>query len=167
VNLLPAYDMHVVPRSVREALHVRYNAPTFRSEYGQWLAMKQNVERWRLVGQGLAAYTRPEATVVTGGIGAIGFFSDRFLYDQNGLVTREVALSPVAAERRSPGHDKAVTPDHFLEDSPTFLRVFLHDAGQPLPPEVVPEGPGRDLVRPLDPAQGFPSGYVLIGLRPR
>lgn len=167
LNLLPAYDLHSVPQSIREELHVRHNAPEFRSEYGQWLAMKQNADRWRLVGQGLAIYTLPDATVVTGGIGAIGFFSGRFIYDQNGLVTREVALGPVAAGERSPGHDKAVPPEFFLKDSPTFLRVFLHGAGLPLPPEVVPDGPGRDLVKPLDPSRGFPPGYVLIGLRPR
>lgn len=167
LNLGPAYDTHLVPEPLREAVHVRHNAPEFRSEYGQWLAMKQNADRWSLVGRGLAAYTLPEATVVTGGIGAIGFFSGRFLYDQNGLVTREVALGPVADDERSPGHDKAVPPEYFLKDAPTFLRVFLHGEGRPLPPEVVPDGPGRDLVKLLEPSRGFPPGYVLIGLRPR
>ena len=167
LNLLPAYDAHALPEGAREVLHVRHNAPEFRSELGQWRSMKLNAERWSLVGQGLAVYTRPEATVVTGGIGAIGFFSDRFLYDQNGLVTREIALGPPAEERRSPGHDKAVLPDFFRKDAPTFLKVKLWGAGQPLPEDVVPEGPGKDLVRVLEPGHGFPPGYVLLGYRPR
>jgi arabinofuranosyltransferase len=166
-SVLPAYDLHLLPRAPREALSVRYNAPEFRSEYGQWFSMKNNALRWAMVGRGLAMFTLPEASLVTGGIGAVGYFSGRFLYDQNGLVTREVALGPAADERRSPGHDKAVPASFFLKDKPTFLRAFLHDAREPLPPEVRAKGPGRDLVRTLDPAQGFPPGFVLIGLRPR
>ena len=167
LGLLPAYDLHAAPRALRAPLTVRHNAPVFRSEFGQWKAMKDNAARWEVLGKALKQHTRPEATIVTGGIGAVGYFSERFLYDQNGLITREVALGPLATDRRSPGHDKAVPPEFFLKDNPTFLRVELRHLSQPPPQGVVESGPGRDLVRALDPKDGFPEGYVLIGYRPR
>ena len=82
-------------------------------------------------------------------------------------MTRAIALGPAASERRSPGHDKAVPAHHFLKHEPTFLKVKLWGVGQPLPPDLVPSGEGRDLVRVLEPEHGFPPGYVLLGYRPR
>lgn len=163
-SLLPAFDRALVPVGVRRALHFRYNAgDLFRSEYGQWSHMRLNVTKFRLVGRALNMYTKPEATLVTGGIGAVAYFSDRFLYDQNGLVTREVALRPPSKSPRSPGHDKAVTPEYFLDRNPTFLRAFLADQRKPLPEGVRPR---RDLIVPLPRERGFPEGAMLVAVRP-
>ncbi len=125
VGALPGWDVHVIPKSVRERFHFRHNTTAFRSELAQWQYMNTNGQMWSEIGQALATIERPGESMVSDVIGALGYHTNLFLYDQHGLVTREVALGPAANERRSPGHDKYVPRAYFLKDRPTYWDTIL------------------------------------------
>jgi hypothetical protein len=64
--------------------------------------------------------------VVIDTIGAAGYYSDLFIYDQHGLVSRDVVEAARASDDlRSPGHDLSVSPEFFLPYRPTFLNLFV------------------------------------------
>ena len=125
VGVLPAVDIHPVPQSMRESFHFRLNAgKLFRSELAQWRFEKENAQGWADIGRTLRDYASPGDSLVAGAIGAVGYYSNLFIYDGFGLVTRKVtARSMDGPSRMSPGHDKAVGPEFFLDDRPTFLEV--------------------------------------------
>ncbi|MBU0638968.1 MAG: hypothetical protein KKB50_08900 [Planctomycetes bacterium] len=129
LGLLPGWDIHLVPESVRARLHFRYNKPDYRSEFEQWVYMRDAPVGWTRAGQGLKTRTRPGETCVLGAIGAVGYYSDLYVYDTNGLVTAEVILVESSAAERSPGHDKHVPFNYFLKYHPTLLCHVL----KPLP----------------------------------
>jgi len=135
LNLLPAYDVALVPREVRLGWNFRHNGPqAFRSEYQQWARMKAQAQEWRDLGRVVAHMTEPGDSIVFSAVGAIGYFSRLFVFDRNGLVTREVALREPLAVPTSPGHDKTVGPTFFLKDDPTILEAHFLPAGvAPLP----------------------------------
>ncbi|MFQ5592363.1 MAG: hypothetical protein ACE5HE_14475, partial [Phycisphaerae bacterium] len=126
-GFLPAVDVHLVPESVREAFHFRLNmGKHYRSEFAQWQFEKENAEQWGAVGRTIRAYAKPGDSMVAGAIGAVGYYSDLFIYDGFGLVTRKVAARTVDGPiRMSPGHDKAVSNTFFLADNPTLLKVGM------------------------------------------
>ncbi|MFQ5767078.1 MAG: hypothetical protein ACE5ID_03735 [Acidobacteriota bacterium] len=123
----PAFDYHLVPRSVRSRFHFRQRVKTFRSEYQQWRYQCANVARWKEEGLVLRQVTQPGDSYVAGAIGAAGYFSDLFIYDRGGLVSRDVAERPLAGDRdlKSPGHEKIVPYDFFLDRDPTILKAAL------------------------------------------
>lgn len=121
VGALPAWDVHLVPESVRRDLHVRYKLDFFRSELRQWEVMKQHTETWREKGEALAEYADPNDTFVAAAVGNVGYYSNLFIYDRNGLVNREVAMLPDEGPLRSPGHDKVVDRSFFFDQEPTLL----------------------------------------------
>ncbi|MBT3220501.1 MAG: hypothetical protein HN348_15550 [Proteobacteria bacterium] len=128
VGILPAWDFHVVPETARRAFHFRHNTSTFRSEYRQWMFMNNNAKRWVRVGRALAQVAPPKASYVECAIGAVGYYSELFIWDRCGLVTREVAQrtdSTPNAAKHSPGHDMEVARKFFLHHSPTYLRAAL------------------------------------------
>lgn len=125
IGLLPGWNLHLVPRSVRVKYRYMYSHPGFRSEYEEWQAHKEGVAYASEVGLALKRHSRPGDSVVVGAIGAIGYYSDLFVYDRFGLVSREVADFARQEERegplRSPGHDVKVSRDFFLAEHPTYL----------------------------------------------
>ena len=94
VTVAPAFNLHLVPRSTLERFDFRQKATGFRTEYEVWRVMKENAERWSQLGRALALVAKPGESLITGVIGAIGYYSNLFIYDRYGLVTREVALLP-------------------------------------------------------------------------
>ncbi|MEM1453004.1 MAG: hypothetical protein AAGI22_28135 [Planctomycetota bacterium] len=159
LTVLAAFDVHVVPESARQAFHFRHNqtlsgvAPS-TSEVEQWRNMRGRAEVWAETGRALARHAPPEASVVFGAVGAIGYFSNLFVYDRNGLVTREVALREPHATLRSPGHDKVVPPEYFLRYDPTYLDVGIWPEANFPPPAMA----GVRLLR-LGPAER--PGWIL------
>jgi len=128
---LPAFDVHLTPTAWREAFRFRFNPGNFGaeqpffSERQQWHNMRARAEEWGVVGRDLARLSRPDASVVAGAVGALGWHSRRRIFDRHGLLSREVAALPPAPERRSPGHDTFVGPEFFLAERPTFLEVGI------------------------------------------
>ena len=60
-----------------------------------------------------------------GAIGAVGYYSNLFVFDRYGLVTRSVALQDAPQVLRKPGHDKRVSLDFFLDQEPTLMGHAL------------------------------------------
>ena len=119
------------PSSWREACRFRWNfflvddELVSLGELGAWERSKANCELWARMGRALAAVARPGDSIVLGPIGAVGYFSELHLYDQGGLIDRDVARRPPSEVKRSPGHDRAVPIRWFAEEEPTFAFARL------------------------------------------
>ncbi len=140
LSVSAAFDVHAVPETARLAFHFRHNQTLMgvrpsASEVEQWRNMSDRAGYWAEVGRALAQHAPPGSSLVYGAVGAIGYHSNLFIHDRNGLVTREVALRPPHKVLRSPGHDKAVPPEFFLRHDPTFLDAGLCAAAAFPPPQ--------------------------------
>ena len=167
LSILPAFNLHVVPKSARERFHFRWNTPHHVSEYEHWQDMKRNTARWTMLGKALARYTHPGESLVFNGIGAVGYYSDLFIYDQYGLTSREVALRKVGETPASAGHEKRVEPAFFVKHEPTYLLAnitLLGGAAQAFVEEEIDvEGHRyRTKLIPLSPEDGFPENTGLF-----
>jgi hypothetical protein len=126
INALPAWDVHFVPDATRAKFHFRLNTKDYRSEYQQWVFQRDNALLWAAKGRALKRWVGSDASVVEGAIGAAGYYSDCFIYDPAGLVTREVASRPIGEQIfKSPGHDKHVEPEFFLLHRPEILTPIV------------------------------------------
>ena len=166
------------PQDLLQRYHFRWNSPEARSEYEQWAMQRYQADVWATIGRGLGRSTSPGESMIRGPVGAVGYFSELFLYDLNGLVTPEVARRDVPLTRRSPGHDKHVSFDYFFPRRPTYLAAVLVAPGAPetagLGPDML-QNPGvqrmlqRGKIRlerhALPPDEGFPPGLELRLLR--
>lgn len=124
-NLFPVWNLHIIPENIRAKFHFRLNSKSFRSEYEQWRYMKANANKWRKLGLALKARSKPDQSLVAGAIGAVGYYSSLTIYDRFGLVTPEVAHGAKSKKRRSPGHDRTVPYEFFLDRNPTFLYATI------------------------------------------
>lgn len=171
-TLAPAFGLHATPESLRAKTHFRFNArqadgsALFRSELQQWQDMQARSAEWSSLGRAVAAHTDPADSLVAGAIGAIGYESDRKLYDQFGLVTRDVALRPAGSARLSPGHDKYVPPAFFDARRPTWSRAFLLFPGATVDVRTLRVPPERVKVVMLSEADGVPTGTRLVLIPP-
>jgi arabinofuranosyltransferase len=123
---LPAADLALLPEDVRFAMHVRHTDAQPTSEVRRWGRTRSNAEGFGVRGRAMREQSAPGDTVVAPAIGGLGYFSGRWIYDQHGLVTREVgvrSVTPEEAELRSPGHDKYVPASWFADERPTFLHT--------------------------------------------
>lgn len=134
VGAVPAFDVELAPRSVRKALQWRGSFPHLDTEYGMWRFMGENESSWRRQGRMLKAATAPEWKIVTGAIGARGYFSNRTILDRGGLVVREPNLLPPSkrAASVSPGHDRTVEREFFLPWKPEVMDFEIADPAQPI-----------------------------------
>ena len=177
-SLLAAFDVNVVPESVRRRPHFRADR-AWQSEVERWRDMELNTARWTLEGRALAMHTRGGESIILGGMGAIAYHTELVVFDTYGLVTPEVLESAKPRAGASPGHDLRVDEGELFRFEPTYLGAFL----TPVPPpadgvmpwwaNALPAGwerhPWSALVRaevmPL-PANGeFPPGAHLTLLR--
>ncbi len=150
--------------------------------------MGQNEHRWVLIGKALALHTKLGESIIIGGIGAMSYFNELYVYDNYGLVTPEVVAHGKIRPGKSPGHDMKVNSDFFFppphgkfHDKPTYLGATLIAApsaevaeqdlwwAEGLPPEWGESHPWHDLVDVenyrLPEDQGFPPGAVLLLMR--
>ena len=122
LGLLPAAMIHVVPESIRS--RVDWKVPPYLTEVEKWHVGRRHSLRQREMALGLKEIARPGDGLVTHAVGNLGYYSDLVIYDQAGLVNREVAARPVS-ELVAPGHDKIVPPEFFLKDRPGVLEIEL------------------------------------------
>jgi hypothetical protein len=126
LSIAPSFDLHPVPRPLRESMDFRSFRTGYQSEWERWQTGVRNVENFERIGRGIAQVGRSDATLVTGAIGALGYYSDANILDRNGLVDRRIARGPVTAAR-SAGHDKRVPRAWFIADRPTWYEVLFVD----------------------------------------
>jgi len=137
-NLLSALDAAPVPRSLRQALHFRWNEATAKSEAQQRRDMAQRAEAWAQVGRAVGACVPPGRSLVLPNLGAISYYSEVHALDPFGLVSPEVARRDAPTRRVSPGHDKMVPTSFFYPERPDYLGAWIAPIGAPpstgLPP---------------------------------
>ncbi len=131
VSVLPAFNLHLVPESIRETVHYRWGSKQLVSEFTFWEKMNDRQESWAKLGRALAANASPEDSVVLAAIGAAGYYSGLFVFDRFGLVSPEVTALPGRAGRKTAGHEKMVSPEFFLEQKPTILEAVIVDKRNP------------------------------------
>ena len=170
LSTLGWFDLHAVPRPLREACFFRWSTDGYRTEHEQWRMMREQAQRWTLLGRALAAHTRPGEGLIHGTIGAVGYYSRLRIHDPYGLVNTE-AFKPEDADapvRRSPGHHRRVPLGTFVTYEPEYLDAELvardrADAGYPrwLRPGTEHGGLAEPLLLPLDRVAGAPPGLAL------
>ena len=116
LGLLPGWDVHLAGESLRSRFHFRLNSPDYRSEFQQWRFQNQTAADFARKGLALGQLLAPQDAIVEAAIGAVGYYSRLPIRDQVGLVSPEVARRPPRTTLwRSPGHDRWVEPEFFLE----------------------------------------------------
>jgi hypothetical protein len=172
VSLPGAFDRAPVPRAWLQALHFRWNSQDVHTEVGFWRKMNEDTAEQVLLGRALREHGDPGDSIALGAIGAAPYYSGLFVYDRNGLVTREVTESGEPLARRSPGHLRNVEPLFFLPQRPTILRAVVAPDSlgtgairMPLPREA--QDDYERVAIPLDPSRGFPPGRSLVMIRRR
>lgn len=132
VGLLPGVGIELAPSSLQDALAYRMNFPGLTAEYDSWAFMRRNALRWSTQGKALGAVTSPGDRIVTGAIGARGYFSERDILDRGGLVTagvHELVERDRDVLKSSPGHDLIVDRDAFLDWAPEVLDFEVFGGG--------------------------------------
>ena len=142
VGLLPAWNVHLVPDSVRRPFHFRYYWKGFRTEYDLW--NQAAYDRDKEIGLALKTHLNPGDSIVAGGIGRLGYYSGLKIYDRFGLIDRHVARQHRTLVR-SPGHDIKASITTYFDKSPTVIRLAPIDG--PPSDRQNPEYPIRRRVR--------------------
>jgi arabinofuranosyltransferase len=122
LGLLPGADIHVVPERIRQ--RVDWKSPPYLTEVEKWYVGRRHSLRQKEMALALKESARPEDSLVAIAIGNLGYYSRLHIYDQGGLINREVASRPVT-KLVAPGHDKLVPPEFFLKEHPTILEADL------------------------------------------
>ena len=134
VGLFPAWNVHLVPASMlRHAFHFRYGWPRY-TEYERWIDINESIHRRKEIALTLKQHFEPKDSVVTGAVGALGYYSSLHIYDKYGLVDRLVAMRELDASdalRMPPGHDKRVDEGFFLHLEPTIIKYEIVDGPPP------------------------------------
>ena len=127
IALLPAWDFHLVPESLRWRFHFRYDDQVGLTEYDVWKQAQDERPAKQEVALALRTHLNPEeSTLVLNAIGEIGYYSSLTIYDRYGLLDRRVALLPRdPSQLGTPGHDAGVEPSFFIQDEPTVFNYQL------------------------------------------
>lgn len=134
LSLLPGFNIHVVPRTVRQAF--AFLPTPFSShltEYETWKVERDNSVKRIQLGRALRRHTKPGESLIALGIGAVGYYSDLKIYDPAGLVNVEVAHRDAPRRRVAAGHDKAVDRPFFFKYKPTYCEAFIISIGADFP----------------------------------
>jgi len=126
LSLLPAYNWHVVPHDWRRALRLRGKPGLVASEYDKWVKQRRFTEDFTALGRALSRHTKLGESLIAGSIGAVGYYTELFIYDTFGLANVEVAHREIP-----PGsvgaiiHDKSVPRSYFLKYRPTYYSARI------------------------------------------
>lgn len=159
IGLLPAWNVHLVPESVRAEFQfrrVKKDEP-FQTELERWRSMRDNTTKRTVTARVLKEALPENASIVCGAIGVIGYRTGFLVYDVFGLVNRKVARRDKRRKNSSPGHEKRVAPDFFLDEEPDCLAfrrfdVSVKNAGDDLRAQV------RSMIR--DWSRSFSKEYA-------
>ena len=141
VGLLPAWNLHLVPDSVRRLFHFRADWP-YHTEYELWEHTSENKSEDAEKGVAMALKARFKLgdSIATDGIGVLGYYSGLYIYDRYGLVDRYVAMRPrQSSQLDAPGHDTLAPIPFFFADEPTI--IYYEKVGGPPPSRKNPKYP--------------------------
>ena len=127
-SILAAWNINPLMDPIRsrgKMFHFRLSGDNYLSEYEHWNFEKTLANRWSKIGRALKSYAQPTDSYVIGAIGARGYYSDLFLYDQFGLINANVANNKFSGRIYSPGHDKVVPQEFFEDQKPTFIYTDI------------------------------------------
>jgi arabinofuranosyltransferase len=93
-----------------------------RNELKRWERMENNPVRWKADAAALMQVVRPTDRLVSGAIGALGYFTNLYIFDQHGLIDGDVTKRRDRSQLRWPGHDKFVKKGFFLNKNPEILE---------------------------------------------
>jgi arabinofuranosyltransferase len=166
LNVPALFNVSVVPERAREVMTFRWSWP-YQSEIEFLGGMQQRVREWTQLGRALGQHVDPSESLVRGPIGAVGYYSRLTLFDQYGLVDREVTISarPDVDARTLPGHDLKVPHGFFAARRPTYLSADLLLGEYPGTPMYEAARPAIDsgllVVHPVGVEDGFPERGTL------
>ena len=121
LNLLPAWNIHIVPESWRKAFHFRYAWLVRETEHEIWSNTNRTPEQKKEEALALKKHFRPRDSIVAGKIRLLGYYSGLRVYDRNGLVDKRVWMRHSSRKLGTPGHDIKVSTDFFFPDDPTIV----------------------------------------------
>lgn len=167
-SLLATFDVPFASEPVRERFHFRLSADHYWSEVRMWERMRDNCDSWTRMGKAMAKMSEPGESMVLGPIGAMGYYSGMYLYDELGLVSREVTEAEREPILGSPGHDRKVSYSFFLPWKPDYIGPpMIAQAEDKFEPKRLPVLKRRDYSRvkvevyvPPD-ELGIPDGFVV------
>jgi hypothetical protein len=166
LSILPAWNVHVVPISLRARFHFQWNADRFFSEYEHWQTMREHTVEWTRLGRALRLATHDGESLVHANIGAVGYYSELTIYDQFGLISREPVHGATERRKTSPGHRKYVPAEFFRDRNPTYFGAKLMTLPGPSPfaGRWTPDGSGRVEIQmfPLRGQETFGEDEVLV-----
>ncbi len=126
ISFLSLFNVSLIPRAFLSKFHFRLNSPNLISDREAYDFMKNNNYKRTLIYETLLPIVDKKSSIVMGGIGLVGFYTDFTMLDCYGLVNNELRNIPVK-RLHSPGHDKRVSRRYFLKDNPDVTEIFLVD----------------------------------------
>lgn len=127
--LLPTFGIELGRRFTRNTFAADEHARGVRSQAREFEEGESVMRGWIELGKALARHTDPRASIVRGAIGAVGYHSERTVFDTYGLVDRELArASPDEVPSRARhigGHDKYGSLAFFEPRRPTIGASML------------------------------------------
>jgi hypothetical protein len=115
--------IHLVSKKTRRKLQFRYHS--YASDFHLWRTMKRRPGEWRETGEMMLRAVGPDASVVRQSVGAFGYYSNLFIYDKFGLVSRSPPVASAEddglAHPIAPGHDRYAPLQSFTALAPTVL----------------------------------------------
>ncbi|QQG44129.1 MAG: hypothetical protein HYW86_04700 [Candidatus Roizmanbacteria bacterium] len=97
--------------------------PLVGNQYQIYLDQKNyEIPRWTYVGKWLKENAKPNETIALVPIGAVGYYSDRYIYDMLGLTNKYISHKKVDLGKGAAGHEKHDGP-YILSQKPTFLLL--------------------------------------------
>ncbi len=131
-NLLPAFDWHVLPATVRHACDFRWGLPTPATEYSTWRDLRDGARSDELLARALNLHTSPNQKLIREAIGVVGYRSHLRVLDTFGLVTKRPNDDFTWLPRGTPGHDRFLPWTVFLDQQPDYLFAHLALPSEPV-----------------------------------
>jgi hypothetical protein len=133
----------------------------------QWDSLRfgcRVAREWELAGRWLHQNTRPDATIVTVAIGAIGFFSDRTIIDPHGMVNTSIAHRHQELGHGLSGHEK-YDVDGILARRPGYILLVHYLTPEPVPADALGVAAWGEFNQELVRRPGLPHAYRYESVR--
>jgi hypothetical protein len=111
---------------VRKAVNATLGAGVFQTQLSELRWQRFDARIWTDLGRFLKRVAPPGASLVSRGIGAVGYASDLTIHDRHGLVCLDVSHGGLERVRGAAGHDLMVGIRFFEPRQPTYGYAAIH-----------------------------------------